>query len=101
FPGVLLAQSYLRSYPHGSLAAHLLGYVGEIDAAELKALAKDGYKLGDVIGQSGVESSYDKYLRGRDGSAQLTVDARGRPTSALQVNTNPVPGNNLRLTIDA
>jgi penicillin-binding protein 2 len=59
-----------------------------------------GYRLGDVIGQSGIEASYDRYLRGRDGSAQLTVDSRGRPTSAVQPTVNPQPGNELRLTLD-
>jgi penicillin-binding protein 2 len=100
FPGVRLAESYLRSYPHQSLAAHVLGYVGEISPAELKAMRRLGYRLGDVVGQSGVEASYDRYLRGRDGAAQLTVDSRGRPTSAIQVTVNPQPGNELRLTLD-
>jgi len=100
YPGVRLAQSYLRSYPYQSLAAQVLGYDGEITAPELKQLSSQGYKLGDIIGQAGVEASYDKYLRGRNGSAELTVNARGQPTSQLQVTSNPQPGNNLRLTID-
>jgi penicillin-binding protein 2 len=100
FPGVRLAESYLRSYPHQSLAAHALGYVGEISPAELKRMRPLGYRLGDVVGQSGVEAAYDRYLRGRDGAAQLTVDSRGRPTSAIQVTVNPQPGNELRLTLD-
>ena len=100
FPGVRLGQSYLRSYPYQSLAAQVLGYDGEITGPELAKLSSQGYKLGDIIGQAGIESSYDKYLRGRNGSAQLTVDARGQPTSQLQVTSNPQPGNNLRLTLD-
>jgi len=100
FPGVQLATSYLRTYPHQSLAAHLLGYVGEITQAQLRAKRKQGYELGDVIGQAGVEATYDRYLRGRDGSAQLTVDARGRPTSAVEPKVTPRPGNTIRLTID-
>jgi penicillin-binding protein 2 len=100
FPGVELADSYLRRYTHQSLGAHLLGYVGEITEPQLKAKKKQGYKLGDVIGQSGVEATYDRYLRGRDGTAQLTVDSRGRPTSAIEVKTNPTFGNSIRLTID-
>jgi penicillin-binding protein 2 len=100
FPGIDLAQSYLRQYPHQSLAAHMLGYVGEITEPQLKAMKSQGYKLGDVIGQAGVEASYDKYLRGRDGSAQLTVDSRGRPTSPVEPKVTPRSGNTIRLTID-
>jgi penicillin-binding protein 2 len=100
FPGVQLANSYLRSYPYQSLAAHVLGYTGEINETELKADKKLGYQLGDIIGQAGVESTYDTYLRGHDGSAQLTVDARGQPTSAVVVKTQPRPGSQLRLTIN-
>ena len=99
FPGVQLASSYLRKYPHQSLAAHLLGYVGEITEPQLKAKRSQGYKLGDVIGQGGIEATYDKYLRGRDGSAQLTVDSRGRPTrrypttprTTIRAGTPPPP----------
>jgi penicillin-binding protein 2 len=100
FPGVRLAQSYLRSYPHQSLAAQLLGYVGEITAPELKAKRSQGYKLGDVIGQAGVESEYDTYLRGTAGKAQLTVDSRGRPTSQIEPKVLPRSGNAIRLSID-
>ena len=100
FPGVRLADSYLRKYPHQSLAAHLLGYVGEITEPQLKAKRRDGYKLGDVVGQAGIEATYDRYLRGRDGSAQLTVDSRGRPTSAVEPKVTPRSGNSIRLTLD-
>ncbi|HEY3207223.1 MAG TPA: penicillin-binding protein 2 [Gaiellaceae bacterium] len=100
FPGVQLTDSYLRKYPHHALAAHVLGHVGEITEPELKQRRKLGYRLGDIVGQSGVEDVYDRYLRGRDGSAQLTVDSRGRPKSAVQVRTNPRKGNNLKLTLD-
>jgi penicillin-binding protein 2 len=100
FPGVLLAESYLRQYPHQSLAAHLLGYVGEITEPQLKVKRRQGYKLGDVIGQAGIEATYDTYLRGRDGSSQLTVDSRGRPTSRIEPKITPRAGNTIRLTID-
>ena len=84
FPGVQLTDSYLRKYPYQSLAAHILGYVGPITQAEYKARKKLGYQPTDSIGQSGIEAAYDEYLRGRDGSAQLTVDSRGRPTSSIE-----------------
>ena len=78
----------------------MLGYVGEITPTELKAMKRRGYQLGDIVGQAGVEATYDSYLRGRDGSAQLTVDSRGRPTSPIEPLTSPRTGNTLRLTID-
>ena len=100
FPGVRLQESWLRKYPHASLAAQLLGYVGAISPEEYKALKKKGYNPTDQIGQSGVESSYDTYLRGRDGTAQLTVDSLGRPKGAALPTTRYTPGDTLRLTID-
>jgi penicillin-binding protein 2 len=101
FPGVRLADSYLRKYPYRALAAQALGHIGEISKDELKERRQLGYKAGDIVGQAGVEATYDRYLRGRDGSAQLTVDSRGRPKSTIQPTVSPTPGNNLRLTLDA
>ncbi len=70
FPGVEVQRNYLRSYPQGDLAAHLLGHLGEISAEQLKLPAYRSYAAGDVIGQGGVEAGYDRWLRGRDGVAQ-------------------------------
>jgi penicillin-binding protein 2 len=100
FPGVELADSWLRSYPYGSLAAQVLGYVGQISPSEYKKLKKQGYQPTDAVGQSGVELSYDNYLRGHDGKAELTVDSLGRPKSASKLEVLPRPGDALRLTID-
>jgi penicillin-binding protein 2 len=100
FPGVQLADSYLRKYPYQSLLAHVLGYVGPITRSEYKSLRGQGYQQTDNVGQAGVESAYDAYLRGRDGTAQLTVDSRGRPTSPIELKVLPRAGNALRLTID-
>jgi penicillin-binding protein 2 len=100
FPGVRLAHSYLRKYPYQSLAAQVLGYVGQISAEEYKAMKKHGYQPTDSIGQAGVESTYDTYLRGKDGKAQLTVDSRGRPKGAIKPLAGATPGQALRLTID-
>src|SRR4029079_10296913 len=99
-PGVRLQSSFLRKYPHRTLAAHVLGHVGEINAEELKAMKSRGYSSGDWIGQAGVEATYDSYLRGRDGEQELTVDSRGRQTSPIETTVNPRPGYTLRLTID-
>jgi penicillin-binding protein 2 len=98
-PGVQLVSTYVRNYPYGSLAAQLLGYVGPITAAELPAAEKEGYQPQDVMGQAGVEATYDRYLRGTDGSAQVTVNALGEAASAPQETTLPQPGDTLRLTI--
>ncbi len=81
FRGVKIVPTYLRYYPHRELAAHVLGYVSEISAQQLKALRKQGYRAGDTIGQTGIESYYDKYLRGTAGLAQLRVDSLGKPLS--------------------
>src|SRR4051794_11797747 len=100
FPGVRIAQHYIRRYPYQSLLAQVLGHVGEIDQSQLKALRSKGYRLGDDIGQAGVEASYDTYLRGRDGVATLRVDAAGHPKGGVVSRVLPTDGNALRLTID-
>ncbi|HEY2541529.1 MAG TPA: penicillin-binding protein 2 [Gaiellaceae bacterium] len=100
FPGVTTWRTFIRHYPYHSLAAQVLGSVGEVSPAQLKTLARQGYKPGDDIGQGGVESSYDSYLRGDAGSARMHIDALGRPRSALVTTTIPKAGNDVRLTID-
>jgi penicillin-binding protein 2 len=100
FPGVQIVPAYLRYYPHHELAAHVLGYVSEISAAQVKALHKQGYRGGDTIGQTGIESYYDKYLRGTSGVSQLRVDSLGRPISAILPKVPAHPGNAVRLTLD-
>ena len=100
FPGLRIAETYLRDYPYGDLAAQLLGYVGEISGAQLKAMRAKGYQLGDKIGQGGIESTYDQYLRGRDGLAEGRVDSLGRPRSAPVIQRQPITGNAVRLTLD-
>jgi penicillin-binding protein 2 len=101
FPGVDVTDTFLRGYPFGDVAAHVLGYVNEISAAQLKQLEHKGYAAGDRIGESGVEGTYDSYLRGRDGLAQLRVDSLGRPRSQLETKRLPVPGESIKLTINA
>jgi penicillin-binding protein 2 len=100
FPGVQVVPTYVRSYPQGTMASQLLGYVSEISPAQLKTLRKKGYEAGDKIGQAGLESTYDSYLRGRPGLAQLRVDSLGRPRSQLVVKRPPGFGESIRLTLD-
>ncbi len=105
--GVEVKQTYLRYYNSpGGLLAQTLGYVGRIDAQQYKDLHKikvggvQEYLLDDQIGQSGIESAYDRYLHGVPGTAQVNVDAMGRPTSQVRQTRAPQPGKAIRLTID-
>jgi penicillin-binding protein 2 len=100
FPGVTLDRSYVPRYTHGSLAAQLLGYVGQISQQELRTLSGSGYQTGDVIGQSGVEARYDTYLRGVPGTANLRVDSLGHPLGGRTLQTPAQQGQTVRLTID-
>jgi len=100
FPGVKIAQTYLRDYPYQSLAAQILGYVGEISPTQLAQLRRQGYSPGDLVGQSGIEATYDSYLRGRPGLDQLRVDSRGRVVSPVVPRQEALPGYGLRLTVD-
>lgn len=101
FPGVKIVQTYLRDYTYPTLAAQILGYVGEISPEELKRLRRDGFRGGDRIGKTGIEGAYDAYLRGDAGLAQIRVDSLGRQVSEYELRKEPQAGNALRLTIDA
>lgn len=120
-PGVHLVVKPRRYYPYGSTAAQILGYLGEINAAELEVLKERGYWMGDTIGRAGVERYYESVLRGKEGYMLITRYATGRP----QIRTDvwgvpyiaardslghvlqlegipqyPTPGASLRLTLD-
>jgi penicillin-binding protein 2 len=99
FPGVDVTATYLRRYEYGSLAAPILGYVGEIDELELERLGP-GYAGGDRVGKTGIERSYDTFLRGEPGVSQARVNALGDYTSAPQPSQQPKAGYAVRLTID-
>jgi penicillin-binding protein 2 len=101
FPGVQINQVSLRRYDQGTIAAQILGYVGEISKDQLETRAEDGYAAGDRIGQAGVEAAYDTYLRGRPGIGRVYVDALGQVKSAREYQQLPEAGDNVRLTIDA
>jgi penicillin-binding protein 2 len=90
----------VRHYPQGHLAAHILGYTGELTPEELKQKKPQGYRLGDVIGKMGVESTYETQLRGAWGGLKLGVNGAGRIMSLL--GEEPAKsGSDLILTIDA
>jgi penicillin-binding protein 2 len=98
-PGVVPERIFLRHYPFHSLAAQLFGTVGEISPKELKFQHFRGVHQGTVVGQTGVEYSYDRYLRGRDGATRVSVDALGNAKGYLRQRP-PVQGKTLRLSVD-
>ena len=106
-PGISVSAEARREYldetgaVNGELLAHLLGYTGPVSRDELSALTPRGYLHDDVIGRDGVEASYEAELRGMYGSDLWERDANGRPIKVLERLSDPVPGKNLMLTVDA
>lgn len=99
-PGVMIEEQPVRDYLLGDVGAHVFGYVREIDREELEAWRDKGYKMGDIVGKTGVERVYDEYLHGEPGGQQVEVDADGRPVKILPGRRMPVPGHSLKLTLD-
>jgi penicillin-binding protein 2 len=101
FPGVEATTESIRTYsPQGKAAGNLLGYVGQISAAELAKLQGQGYQAGETVGQSGVEATYESVLRGQAGVEKVQVDSKGDVLGVLS-STPPVQGSTLRLSIDS
>ena len=101
FPELRVEQQPQRRYPADGTLAHVLGYVGEISPEQVKnQVNKDkGLKPGDIIGLSGIEQTYDDYLRGTDGYREVVVDSRGRIQDEIDTIA-PIPGRDLVMTID-
>lgn len=103
FPGVELKARWVREYPQGTSAAHVLGYIGRISEADLQALDEEGvlgnYRGTDVIGKKGLEKTWEQVLHGRTGLEEVEVTATGRPVRTLR-RIDPVPGANLVLSLD-
>jgi penicillin-binding protein 2 len=99
YPGVEVKQVYQRSYPLGPLAAQLFGTVGPITPTELKDPRYKGIPEQDVVGQSGLEWYYNRYLQGTDGAQRVLVDAAGAYVRSL-AGKAPVLGHMLRLSLD-
>jgi penicillin-binding protein 2 len=95
-PGVIVEVEPQRVYPTSTFAAHLLGYVREVNDEQMK---QGRYRRGDMIGQSGLERLLDEYLRGRDGGERIEVDAMGRPVQVMR-REEPDPGAQVITTID-
>jgi penicillin-binding protein 2 len=99
FPEVNVVPVQRRNYPYGTMAAHVLGFIGEVNDKELKA--NEELEQGDLIGKRGVELMYDQYLRGRGGAEYWEYDADGRRLSEyVPARKQPVPGDNIYLTVD-
>ncbi|MDP8943111.1 MAG: penicillin-binding protein 2 [Actinomycetota bacterium] len=99
FPGVTVEQVFLRAYPHRLIGAHLFGTVGEINRRQLRDDRFQGVTMGDRVGQSGIEYTYDRFLRGQNGATRVQVDAMGTLIGQLTTK-RPKPGRQLRLTVD-
>ncbi|MBU5636348.1 penicillin-binding protein 2 [Geomonas sp. Red69] len=97
--GVNIEMKPIRAYTNGSLASHLLGYLGEVSEDELNSERYREYNAGDYIGKSGIERAWESYLHGTDGGRQIEVDARGRFLRTV-AETGSSVGNTVMLTID-
>ena len=99
YKGVDVRVDPVRKYADGTLAPHILGRIGAIDADEYKEKKENGYKITDYIGKSGIEFAMEEYLKGTDGEATVYTDEHGNNTT--QVTLEPKQGNTIVLTIDS
>jgi len=98
-PGALIWSTPRRYYPNGTVASHIIGYVGNIRKSEYAYLRDYGYKIQDLVGKTGIEKSYDAYLKGDDGGIQIEVDAASREIKRRGFK-EPQKGKDIQLTID-
>lgn len=99
FAGAHVVVRAKRFYPHGTTAAHVVGYIGEIDRSRITRLKDYGYDLKDQVGISGIEETWDMVLRGEKGGQQVEVDSRGRQARLLGYRP-AVVGRDIQLTLD-
>ncbi len=100
YPGFVINAIPQRIYPMGSLASHILGYIGRISLAELKTLDIENYRSTEFIGKNGIEQYYEDKLHGKSGLRYIEVDAKSRPIRELD-RIAPVTGQDVILSIDA
>lgn len=98
-PEIIVQQLPTREYPGGGMGAHLFGYVGEIQEPQLQRPEFAGLQLGAMVGQTGLERTYNALLQGTDGSRMVAVNSRGREIEKLG-EQDPVDGDRLQLTVD-
>lgn len=99
YPGIYLDIDYVREYPYGEYAAHILGYTRKITAEQLDEMGPLGYTAEDIVGQSGLERSFELTLRGGNGSMKIETDTLGRRLSVVE-STPASSGNNVFITVD-
>ena len=103
FPGVELRARWVREYPQGKAAGHVVGYVGRISESDVTMLENKGelgnYRGTDIIGKKGIEKTYETALHGKTGFEEVEVTARGKPVRRLR-KVDPTPGSNLVLSLD-
>ncbi|MVW70442.1 penicillin-binding protein 2 [Bordetella sp. 15P40C-2] len=103
FPGVELRARWVREYPQGATAGHVVGYIGRISESDVEALEEAGelgnYRGTDVIGKKGIEKSWETALHGKTGFEEVEVNASGRPIRTLK-RIDPEPGVDVMLSID-
>jgi penicillin-binding protein 2 len=99
FPEMELIQNQRRLYPQGGLAAHVIGYVGEVSDQELNSTEFAKYAQGEIVGKAGIERQYNDQLTGLDGQRRVVVDSVGREREVLE-STEATPGSSLQLTLD-
>ena len=97
--GILLRFEPRRYYPYGDSAAHVIGYLQEINAEELAARYGDGYRSGDLVGRDGIERSWDESLAGRRGGQLVIIDAAAWPVRVI-AERKAAAGSDIRLTLD-
>lgn len=102
FPGISLQPTFLRAYPQGDLAAHVIGSTGPISATQIKAYRKKGYAGDEAIGVDGIEQQYESVLNGTPGQTVVEVDAAGEPQGREYISSrSAVPGRDVHLSIDS
>lgn len=100
FPGVDVQVQAVREYPQGALAAHVVGYTGEVSESDLAKTGGTGYSYGDIVGKAGAEAQFEQVLQGDRGSRLIEVDASGRSRRVIQ-DVEAVSGRDVVLTIDS
>jgi penicillin-binding protein 2 len=101
YPGLSVEQVFVRRYPKGVEAAHVLGTVGEVSEEELKDEPHSGLEAGENVGKGGLEKEYNDFLRGKPGVTRIQVNALGQPTPGGELESEaPTPGDNLVLALD-
>lgn len=100
FPGINVTTQSIRNYTSGSLASHIIGYIGKIQESELERKLDEGYESNDYLGRTGVEYTLEKYLRGKNGVKQLDMSVDGTIEDEY-IETEAVAGDDVTLTIDS